>query len=167
MKKLIIALFVMVLGIGLLGMAYAATVNMTMDVTANSVASCTATVAPLNFGDYVGNTTFANGDVTVNCTSGVNYIISLDAGSNYDIWATYRSVCGASTPADCTPYTLYQDAPYGIAWGDLGTTHPADIVRDTADGLDQPHTVYGVLINRFPAPAPGLLTDVVNVSVFY
>jgi spore coat protein U-like protein len=168
MKKLIITLFVLAFGIGLSGRAYAATAATTLDVSANSIASCTVTATPVAFGDYVGNYLFANGDVTVNCTTGAAYTISLDAGSNYEaVFLGDRHVCGASAPADCTPYRLFQDAGLLIEWGDAGSTHPANFQVGTGSGLDQPNTVYGQLSASISAPPPGLLTDIVNVTVAY
>jgi spore coat protein U-like protein len=172
MKKLIISLFIMALGISLSGAAYGGTETGTLNVSANSVAACTVTVIPIDFGDYVGTVDkYANGDVIVNCNDGVGYSISLDAGSNYESsFATYRHVCGASAPSDCSPYLLYQDVGLTTEWGDGSSTHPAAILSDLstiADGTDQSHPVYGWLLNRSPAPPVGLLSDVVNVSVNY
>jgi spore coat protein U-like protein len=159
MKKLIMSLFVMVFGISLSGYAYGATETATLNVTANSVAACTATASPIDFGDYVGIGKEANGAVTVNCTNGTFYSISLDNGSNYGFRvANERHVCNASSPPDCIPYTLFEDAALLVNW---------DGVNATADGTDQSHTVYGRIWTSAPAPPVGLLSDAVTVSVFY
>jgi spore coat protein U-like protein len=171
MKKLILSLFIMALGISFAGAAYGAgSVTAILDVSVNLVPACTVTVTPIDFGDYDGIASvpgapngLANGDVTVNCSDTVSYNIALDAGLHYN--APNREV---SDGVNGIGYGLYQDSAYTTEWGDsdFGNTYAAGLSQgDTGNGLDQPHTVYGGL-GASSGPL-GPYTDVVTVTVHY
>jgi spore coat protein U-like protein len=164
MKKLIISLFIMVLGISLSGAAYGATATEFLNVSANVVPACTVSTTAVNFGDTDGSAdVFANGDVTVNCSSGIQYNIALDAGLNYDLIS--RRV---SDGVNYIRYELYKDAANANQWADsdFANTYPFGLsVPDTGDGTDQPHIVYGYLSS--PSGPVGTYTDVITVTVHY
>jgi spore coat protein U-like protein len=166
MKKLIFVAIILTALVALSVSGYAATTTSNLDVSANVVGACTVTTSPVNFGDIDGMSfVSANGDVTVNCPTGTNYNIALDAGLNYD--GGSRNL--VSDDAINLRYRL-ESADTMLEWGDMdfANTYPAgESVPDTGNGLDQPHTVQGTMDLTGMTPSPGLYTDVVGVTVHY
>ncbi len=167
MKKLIIALFVLALGAGLSGRAQAATEATTLDVSANVVAACTVSATGVAFPDTTGSNgnVYANGDVAVNCASGVAYNIALDAGLYYT--GGWRGVY--DSVANYISYALFKDSAYTSEWSDSdydNTSPYGSSLADTGTGVDQAHTVYGLLVVS-ESSVPGAYSDVVNVTVYY
>jgi spore coat protein U-like protein len=167
MKKLIISLFIMALGVTFAGAAHGATKTATLDVSVNVVPVCTVSTTAVDFGDYDGSIdVFANGDVTVNCPIDVSYNIALDAGQNA---AVGRAV---SDGVNGIGYELHQDSNLAFPWGDsdfASTYTSGPSLFDTGDGSDQPHPVYGAML-AFPpgfTTPTGAYTDVVTVTVHY
>jgi len=137
-----------------------------LSVTATVSGTCTLTTTPVAFGAYdpaSGTDDTATGAVTVTCTSGTDYTVSLDAGANEttpDDITTRRMKANAS---DYLPYQLYQDAAHNTAWGDTGG---AILGSRTGDGSPQAIDVYGVIVkNQYVAA--GSYVDTVVVTVTY
>ena len=170
MKKLIITLFILALGVGLTGRAYAGTAGTTMNVSANLLASCTVSTTSITFPDYDGSSgVFGNGDVMVNCPASTPYNIAMDGGLNYDAQnGILRNVSDGA--GNYILYTFYQDSAYTTLWGDSdydNTYTSGASLADTGTGASQPHTVYGVIASP-PSGAPaGAYSDTVNVTVYY
>lgn len=123
--------------------------------------SCAVTAGTLGFGTYnAAAPTLASAAVTVNCSSGAAYQVSLGAGNNAASGA--RRMTG---PAGALlAYALYRDSARTVAWGD-GTALGAR-VSGTGTGAAQSLTVYG----RIPAAqtsAAGAYSDSVVVTVEY
>ncbi len=118
---------------------------------------CTISAQDLSFGSQA--TLAANIDVdsiiTVNCSVGTAYTVSLNQGVN-----------GArlmSDGSDTVDYELYTSALRVLAWG---TTVGVDTVGGTGDGTDQDLTVY----SRVPVqatPAPATYTDTVTATIAF
>ncbi len=169
MKKLISALFVLALGVGLSGRAYAGTEATTLDVSMNRVAACAVTTTGVNFGDADGTTfIYADGGVMVMCTPGVPYNVALDGGLNYSaVDLDNRHVSDGA--GNYVRYILAQDVGLVVHWGDsdfdntylMGTSF-----SDLGTGNFQGHTVYGWLSGTSYSPV-GSFTDIVNVTVYY
>lgn len=167
MKRLVLSLAAMTAVLGFTAAAEAATATGTLNVTANSVASCSVTTTAVNFGDITGlGATNANGDVSVNCSSGIPYNISLDAGTHMGMEYTYwRAISNGSINR---AYVLYTTS-VGGEWGDAdfaNTYSGATSQADNGNGLDQAHTVYGVLGGGGTLPV-GTFSDTVTVTVNY
>src|SRR5689334_4292309 len=87
MKKLSI---VSILGLGAAlfqgESAQAATATATLNVSANVVATCLISTSPVNFGNYDGLAGALNGagSVTVTCTNGMGWEITLGEGAHAD-----------------------------------------------------------------------------------
>jgi spore coat protein U-like protein len=161
MKKLIISLFIMILGVSLSGAAYGGLKAANLDVTANFVAACTVSTTAVDFGNVDGTNTDGTGIITVNCPSGTQYSIFLDSGGG-----TSRYL---RTSTAATPYELYKDSNHTDIWGDtgLGNTYTQGTsLTDNGDGTDKPHTVYGKLLYT-SLPPLGTYSDVIQVSVSY
>jgi spore coat protein U-like protein len=124
--------------------------------------SCEITADTLAFGSYAGETVTSSTAVTVACTSGVPYAVSLDSGQHRS--RTTRNMAkGAST----LQYELRK--PTGEEWGDAdyaGTYAPGTSVAGVGTGDPQRITVNGVLPAQGIKP-PGEYTDLVQVIVHY
>ena len=180
MKRLLFALSIAAFGLLYIGTAGAFTqsVTGTMSIGATVLASCTVSTTPMDFGSYTGAAySYANSTITVNCSVTTPYRIDIDKGQNVTGISGYpRNVKTGTAPADATntiKYKLYKASTYSAAdeWGDNGatlcTTCTTTITgkNGTGTGLDEPHTVYGVL---WPTSnAPGVYSDVVTVTVNY
>jgi len=148
------------------GTAYAVTATVSTQVLAQMVGSCTVSALPMNFVAYDGVADVTTSStITTNCTSGVAYMIHLDAGSHYT--ATSRHV--ADIALNLIAYQLYQGAT-AIPWGDAGNaggaTTPWPSLPQTGTGLNQVSTVTGILFGGTNAPA-GNYSDVINITVTY
>jgi spore coat protein U-like protein len=122
---------------------------------------CSVTAGTLGFGTYTNSAAaLAAASVTVNCSSGGAYQVSLGAGS----WASGGSRRMAGPASSFLSYQLFQDSARTVAWGD-GAAHGAR-VSGTGSGSNQVLTVFG----RIPAgqtAVPGTYTDSVVVTVEY
>ena len=124
-------------------------------------AECQVSTSGLNFGNYDVFSTLnddSTGTITVNCTNGTPYAISLSSGSGSFTSRTMTS--GAKILA----YNLFLDATHLTIWGDgsagTGTLH------GTGNGNNTTSTVYG----RIPAgqnASVGTYSDIVTVTVTF
>jgi spore coat protein U-like protein len=143
--------------------AGAATATGNFQVRITIQESCiVASTNSLDFGSQ--NILAANVDQTttlsVQCTPSTAYDIGLNAGTGVGATIAVRKMTGAGGTVD---YSLYQDAPRAILWGDsVGT----NTVSGTGNGAAQSYTVYG----RVPpqtTPAAGSYLDTITVTVTY
>jgi spore coat protein U-like protein len=99
--------------------------------------------------------------LSVQCTTSTPYNIGLNAGTGAGATVAVRKMTGPSS--NTVNYSLYQDAPRSVVWGNTVGT---DTVAGTGTGAAQSYTVYG----RVPpqtTPIPGLYTDTITVTVTY
>jgi len=143
----------------------AASVTTTLNVSTTVGGSCSVSAAGIAFPYIANSITNANGSVTVNCISGTNYSIALDAG----LHAIGNSRYVSDANSNEIQYALWQDIGLSTQWGDDGVTYAATSVSDSGSGADQVHTVYGTLFatNVIGAIGPGQYSDTVNVTVNY
>jgi spore coat protein U-like protein len=141
-----------------------------MNINAVLAQTCTVSITAVDFGSYGGTVgVAANGDVTVNCTFGIPYNITMDAGLHFGgggVQARWVSD-GAGNYID---YGLYKESAFNFLWGDsdFANTNPnGSSLADTGSGADQPHTVYGWLSSPSPGTPAGAFSDTVNVTVHY
>lgn len=148
--------------------APAATSTSTFAVTANVVATCTVSAAPLAFGNYTpgGGTVTASTTVRVACANGTLFLVLLNGGSTAGGTVAQRLMAnGAST----LQYNLYTSTSYTTLWGD--GTSGSSIGFGFGSGFSTPSTmtVYGQLpdnaANR--TATAGTYTDTILVSVYY
>ena len=122
---------------------------------------CSVTAGTLGFGTYSGAAdALAAAAVSVNCSSGGAYQVSLSAGAN----ASGGSRRMAGPASSFLAYQLFRDSARTLAWGD-GSALGAR-VSGTGSGAAQTLTVYG----RIPAGQSvtvGSYTDSVVVTVEY
>jgi len=138
----------------------------TLNVSANVASNCLVTAAPLNFSDYDGSATVdGQANLSVRCSNGTPYTISLGDGANGTI--AQRLLMSGT---DQLEYNLYTAAARTTIWGQTVGT---DTVGGTGQGMSSTkantHTVYGTIANSAAnqdAPV-GLYTDTVAVTVAY
>lgn len=122
---------------------------------------CSVSAGTLGFNTYsAGAAALATATVTVNCSSGGAWQVSLGAGNNAS--GGTRRMAGPS--ASFLAYQLFRDAARLVAWGD-GTAHGAR-VTGTGTGSNQALTVYGRIPAGQSVPA-GSYSDSVLVTVEY
>ncbi len=168
MKRAIVMLAALMMVLAVSGSASAATQTANLNVSVAYVGYCIVTTTPVNFGSTSSVPVFAQGDISVNCTAGLNYNIALDAGSNYNEYLG-RGLSDTTTVG--FHYNLYKSSNYTYEneWGDsdFGNTYAsATSLSDIGNGSPQSHTVYGWL-DTIGASTPGTYTDTVVVTVHY
>jgi len=123
--------------------------------------TCSASAGTLGFGGYVQTAaSLSTATVSVNCSNGAPYQVSLAGGQNLS--GTVRRM--AAPGGYYLSYELFSDALRTAAWGDGGALGAR--VSGTGSGGAQSLTVYG----RVPAgqmTAPGSYDDSVIVTVEY
>ncbi len=166
-KQIMLGLSALALSASLAPAAYAATDTGTLTVKARIGAACTLKTqnATLDFGNLTTLSDgfhFAQADITVQCSKGQAYNISLGQGLNPNTSGTNQMKSGTNF----IRYVLYRDAAHKLFWGD-------DIIngdrrlKATGDGADQKHTIYGVLFPDRTNPPAGDYTDTVAITVAY
>ncbi|HEX8193270.1 MAG TPA: spore coat U domain-containing protein [Allosphingosinicella sp.] len=132
----------------------------TVSVAAPVSPTCSVSAGSLGFGAYSGAAALSAASVSVNCSSGGTYQVSLGAGAHAS--GGTRRMAG---PAGAfLAYQLFRDSARTLAWGD-GSALGAR-VSGTGSGAAQTLTVFG----RIPAgqsAAAGSYTDSVVVTVEY
>lgn len=138
---------------------------------AASLASCTASATPVNFGAYdplaLGDTP-STGSVTVTCNLVlglsllVGYTIKLSAGSGSFAARTLRS------GGNAIQYNLYTNAGYGTVWGDggAGTGQVSDGYLLGLANATRNYPVFGRIPARQMVGA-GAYADSIVVTISY
>ena len=125
--------------------AFAQTATDTFQVSITIADDCSISAANLNFGNQTALTgpVDSSSTITVTCSNGTDYAVSLDQGDN--------GTRLMSDGSDTVDYELYTDAARTAAWGeDVGV----DTVGGTGNGAAQALTVYGrVPVQATPDPA--------------
>jgi spore coat protein U-like protein len=134
----------------------------TFTVNATVAANCLVVVQNIDFGTkgVLSVDSDATGGVSVTCTPGTTYTVSLNGGTTNSPPAARKMSKGAET----VTYGLYKDAARSQPWGDATT--PGSTVAGSGNGAVQALTVYG----RVPpqtTPSPGTYTDTVVVTLTY
>jgi spore coat protein U-like protein len=104
----------------------------------------------------------AVGNVSVNCTTGSNYTVSLDAGTGSG--ATLASHKMSAADGALLSYAIYTTAGKTTLWGD-GTSGTV-MVAGTGNGSAQSIPAYGRIFAGQNASAASY-ADIVNVTVRY
>ena len=164
-KQIMLGLSALALSASLAPAAYAATDTGTLTVKARIGAACTLKTknATLDFGNLTSisdKELLAEADITVQCSKGQDYSITLGLRQNGERYMK------SGTSTDRLPYNLYQDANHKIPWGD--GSHTGFVVKQsTGDGSDQKYTIYGRIYKAATTPPAGDYTDTVAITVMY
>ncbi len=143
--------------------APSATKSSTFQVLATMVSDCTIISAPnIDFGT-VGVMT-ANKDVTstltVACTPGTTYTVSLDAGTGAGSTIADRRMASGG---NSLKYQLFRDSGYTQNWGNTPGT---DTNGGTGTGGNNSFTIYARVPPQ-PAPAVGSYASTVTATITY
>ena len=134
--------------------------------------SCSLSTRGVNFGTLgeVGRlktASFAEGEVTVQCSSGKPYTLYLGSG-NHPSSGEYRQMANGEARL---PYQLYQDPAHTRVWNETGgTTQTGGVggVSGTGNGSSQTLRIYGLIPTGTTVPGNvGTYTDTVMVTVAY
>lgn len=137
------------------------------DVKLNVKKACLISASELNFGDHDFNET-ANIDVdstiTVKCTRGTSYSVTLNAGTTPSNTETARKMKGTTGGnADLVPYALFSDSNRTTNWG-TAAGMPASALGNNAN---QTLTVYGRVLPSALNVQPDAYIDTVTATVTY
>lgn len=135
-----------------------ATANLTISATV--AAACAVTGNALPFGTYTGSQVDISATITVLCTFGLPYSISLDKGKGTSASVTARKMTSTTSSSDTLAYSLAKDAAQANNWG-TGTTGE----YTGTGGLDS-YTVYARIAGGL-TPKAGVYTDTVEISISY
>ena len=144
-------------------------VTATFQVSATVLKACTVSATALAFGNYTpsAGAVTNSSSISVGCTSGTPYTMTVGAGSTTGATITQRLMTNGTQTLQ---YNLYTSNTYATILGD-GTTGGSAKVTGTGAGLGTlaTTTVYGQLPDTVAnqAVAPGAYTDTVTVSVAY
>ena len=141
--------------------AHAASATTTFNVTATVAPSCAVTATDLAFGAYdPGSATdkTATSTVSVLCTLGTAYTVSLNDGANAAS-GSRRMASGASR----LTYQIYRDAAHT---GVFGTVANLLGTSGIGTGVAIPATIYGV-IPKTQNVATGSYSDQITVTIDY
>ena len=162
MNKIIIFAAVSTSLMGLMAQpAMAGTASSSFPVNATISTACALGATAMSFGEVSvsGVATIQNDStstVTVTCTNGGSYSVSLDGGLNGV--AAQRNMASGS---DRLNYDLYKDAARGTVWTNVTAPHAG-----VGNGIAQAITLYGRVAAGLPFTA-GIYTDTVSVTITY
>jgi spore coat protein U-like protein len=168
MKISVLRMSLLAAGVLLAGQgAQAATASGPMTVTATVLASCVVGASALAFPSATSAAILAGnvdavGNVTVNCTSGSGYTVSLDAGSGTGGTLASRKMGAGGN--QWLAYSIYTTANHTTVWGD--GTSGSGTIGGTGTGLNQSIFAYGRIFGGQIATAANY-ADIVNVTVRY
>lgn len=128
-----------------------------LNVSAIVAPHCTITATPLQFNHYNSAKLLNDSKITVRCTKGTQYKITLDNGSAPKATADNRKMFKNQTALS---YKLYQNNHLSKSWGE----DQDNSLTETGTGHYQSFTVYGVIPENQKLPA-GTYEDIINASV--
>lgn len=131
-------------------------------VTATYSPTCTLSTATLDFGNITTLATAVDGqtNLTVACSNGSAYSVSLDGGLSGATDPTLRKMTRASSEM---VYGLYRNDSRSLPWGST-TGGGGNTLGSTGTGSGQIHPVYG-RIGVQTTPPPGTYADTIVVTV--
>jgi spore coat protein U-like protein len=142
----------------------------TIAVSATVTKNCSVGATAVAFGAYYPGTgpMSSNSTVTVKCTKGTTYTVSLDKGTTGGGTIAQRLMTDGAA-GDTLQYNLFKDAAMTIVWGDGGGLSQTNAGIGAGMGTGQTFTAYGQLPDagtNLNAPA-ATYNDTVTVSVAY
>ncbi|VAX44243.1 putative secreted protein [Acinetobacter calcoaceticus] len=175
MKKSLICLSAIAMGLMSINAANAATATGTLTVKATITNSCvlntsatgTTANAVLDFGtlsslasNVDADTTTGGTAIKVLCNNTVPWTLAFDAGKNAQ--TTQRRMIGGATSNEYIPYNLFSDTNRATAIGIATTAYSG-----TGTGAPQAVNVYGRIPAGTTLPSAGSYVDTVTVTVTY
>ncbi|HKI98183.1 MAG TPA: spore coat protein U domain-containing protein [bacterium] len=162
MKKIVLGIAALALGLSLSSGAYAGVTSGSMPVTANIQAWCALGLNTLDLGDYAGTAVSVSNDLYVLCSKDSPYNVAMDAGLHFG--AGWRRV---SDGTNFATYGIFKAG--GAEWGDndfANTYIFGSSVGATGTGTTDTHTMTAYVLSGQAVPV-GTYTDTVLVSVYF
>lgn len=176
MKKSLICLSAIAMGLMSINAANAATATGTLTVKAAITNSCvlntsatgTTANAVLDFGTLSSLASNVDADTTttggtaikVLCNNTVQWTLGFDGGKNAQ--STQRNMIGGASNNEYIPYNLFSDTNRSTAIGIATTAYSG-----TGNGAPQAVNVYGRIPAGSTLPSAGSYVDTVTVTVTY
>lgn len=162
MRKVILCSSFAAAGLLAVPAAYAATATGSLDVKVSINETCSVTSPSSTTLDFGSQTLLnvavdAQTNISVQCSTGTDYDVSLDGGLN-----TSRQMRLGST-SNYVDYELYTDAARTTAWPTTAGSAP---YSNTGTGSAQNITVYGQIPVQ-TTPVGGSYVDTVAITVTY
>jgi len=136
----------------------AETASSSFQVGVDVRATCSISAADMTFNGITTGTTSQNdaaSDISVSCSQGAPYAISLSNGSNFSGGRRMNS------GANFINYVLFQDATRATNWDQTNT------VNFTGNGATRVHTVFGRIPAGQSVPNMGSYADTIVATVSY
>lgn len=162
--RLVLSFAAAALTLGVSSAAFATDETDGMIVSATVVGSCSITAADLAFGNYdpvEGADVPGTATVSVTCSSGTAWTISLDKGLAADF--TVRTMKDAGT--NYLNYNLYKEVGHTTVWGDA--TGATETVSGTGNGSAQNTTIYGLIPTGQNTAVVGSYSETITATVTY
>ncbi|HZF14702.1 MAG TPA: spore coat U domain-containing protein [Steroidobacteraceae bacterium] len=143
---------------------WGATKTTTFLVQATITGDCTITATNLTFAPVSGlsaTNSDATSSITATCTQSTVYNIGLNAGDAPGSTIANRLLANG---LQTITYQMFRDNPRTQIWGNTVGT---DTQSGTGTGSGQAITVYGRLFPQVPAPAPGVYSSTITVTITY
>jgi len=145
------------------GNSVASSANAFFLVSATVLPSCIVTADPLDFNTYVSTAdSTQQNTLTITCTLGTTYTVSLNAGQAPGATTSTRKMVGLVNTSSFLPYNLYSNAARTQNWGNQSS----DWVSGTGTGLVQSLIIYGKIPAGANVPAD-TYNDTITVTVAY
>jgi spore coat protein U-like protein len=131
-------------------------------VTATVSSNCTIASTSISFGSQgvLNSNKDAQGTLSIQCTSGLPYAVSLNGGTSGATDPTQRKM---KLTTSSIVYGLYQDAARSQPWG---STSGVNTASGTGTGLTQTLTVYGRVAPQ-TTPKAGSYSDTIIATITY
>jgi spore coat protein U-like protein len=137
----------------------------TFDVTMKIIADCTIGANALDFGQSQGvlnaNVT-ANTTLNVTCTNTTPYNVGLSAGNGTGSTTSARLMSGTGGNTSTVAFNLNMTA----GGGNWGNTQGTDTLSGTGSGVQQNHTVYGIVPAQ-ATPQPDTYKSTITATVYF
>lgn len=146
-------------GLSMFGVANAATISTTMNVSATISGTCTTiTNTALTFSPaYAGTQLDGQGNIAVNCTNGEPYSLDVNNGNNFS--SPNRRMKNDNVGTSFLNYAIYSDSGRATAW-------PAS-QNLVGSGSVQSYPVYGRIPAGQSTAVAGPYSDQLAVTVTY
>lgn len=133
-------------------------------VLAHNNNSCNISTTSMSFGTRtdLNSAQTASNQISVTCTNGVKYSLSLNNGSNGGTSPSKRFMVNAASGQKII-YGIYQNSGLTQQWG---STAGADVISGTATGLTQVYSAYGQIPIQ-STPLGGSYADTVVITLTY
>ena len=161
-----------IIAMGFMSPSFAANVNNNFQSSAALSSNCLLTASDINFGQMLlgGQTTYANGSLSILCTKNTSYNIALTFG-HPDTTGPYLNgkpndgVLIGKNSGDKEDYAVTSTLNGSYSWGLQGA------VNGVGTGAMQTWTTYGVLTTGYNGtskyPTPDTYSDSITVTVSY